>query len=203
MQVPRVCLEPIHVHARDGRSNSKLSFWTHMGTHIDPPYHFVADGMTIDELPLERVTGTAVRIDLRPVARERTVITAADVEQQGYHKSDVTGRIGVLQSGWTERKFGTPEYTTDYPWYDASVAEWLVDARAKAVVVDTYIDHVDAPRPGDCPCHRLLLANGIPIIENIVNLEQIAAREFTMYALPMKLYRGDGGQARVIALLDR
>lgn len=202
MQVPRVNLEPIHVHARDGRSNSKLSFWTHTGTHIDPPYHFVPDGITIDELPLERVVGTAVRVDLRPVVRERTAITVADVEGQGYRKTDVAGRIAVLQSGWTERKFGTPEFTTHYPWYHVSVAQWLVDAAAKAVVVDTYIDHVEAPRPGDCPCHRVLLENGIPIIENIVNLEQIAAREFMMYALPMKLYRGDGGQARVIALLD-
>ena len=34
-------------HERDGRSNSKLSFWTHFGTHIDPPYHFVDGGLTI------------------------------------------------------------------------------------------------------------------------------------------------------------
>ncbi len=202
MSVPGVSLEAIHVHSRDGRSNSKLSFWTHMGTHIDPPYHFFEDGLTIDEVPLEHVVGPALRIDLRPVVRERTPITAADIEKQGYRKGDVAGRIAVLQSGWMERKFGTPEFTTDYPWYDVSVARWLVEAGAKAVVVDTYIDYVEPPRHGDCPCHRTLLGNGIPIIENVVNLEQISAREFTMYALPMKLYRGDGGQARVIALLE-
>ena len=202
MKVPLVSLEPIHVHARDGRSNSKVSFWTHFGTHIDPPYHFVENGLTIDELPLERVIGTAVRIDLRPVAHERTAITAADVEGQGYRKEEMADRIAILHSGWLERKFGTPEFTADYPWYDVSVAEWLVTAGAKAVVVDTFIDHVDAPRPGDAPCHRTLLGNGIPIVENVMNLDQITARELTMYALPMKLYRGDGGQARVIALLD-
>jgi kynurenine formamidase len=202
MDVPRVSLEPIHVHSRDGRSNSKISFWTHVGTHIDPPYHFVEKGLTIDEVPLERVVGTAIRIDVRPVVRERSPVTAGDIEGRGYRKADIAGRIAVLQSGWIERKFGTPEFTTNYPWYDISVAQWLVDAGAKAVVVDTYIDHVDPQHPGDCPCHRTLLGNGIPIIENVVNLEQISAREFTMYALPMKLYHGDGGQARVIALLE-
>ena len=202
MDVPRVSLEPIHVHKRDGRSNSKVSFWTHVGTHIDPPYHFVEKGLTIDEVPLECVVGTAIRIDLRPVVRERTPVTADDIEGRGYRKEDIAGRIAVLQSGWIERKFGTPEFTTHYPWYDVSVAQWLVEAGAKAVVVDTYIDHVDPPHPGDCPCHRSLLGSGIPIVENVINLERISAREFTMYALPMKLYRGDGGQARVIALLE-
>ncbi|MBI2321217.1 MAG: cyclase family protein [Chloroflexi bacterium] len=202
IKVPLVSLEPIHVHARDGRSNSKVSFWTHIGTHIDPPYHFVDGGQTIDDVPLERLIGAALRIDLRPVMREKTALTAADVERQGYRQAEVAGKIAVLHSGWMERKFGTPEFTTHYPWYDVSVAQWLVAGGAKAVVVDTYIDHVEVPRPGDCPCHRTLLGNGVPIIENVVNLEQIAAREFTMYALPIKLYRGDGGQARVIALLD-
>ena len=149
MNVPLVSVEPIHVHSRDGRSNTKVSFWTHTGTHIDPPYHFVEDGSTIDEVPLERLVGKAVRIDLRPIVRERTPITAAQIEERGYRKKDVASRIAVLQSGWLERKFGTPEYTVDYPWYDVSVAEWLVDAGANAVVVDTYIDHVEAPRPGD------------------------------------------------------
>lgn len=203
MKVPLVSVEPIHVHPRDGRSNSKVSFWTHTGTHIDPPYHFVADGPTIDEVPLERLVGRAVRIDLRPIVRESTPITAAQIHELGYRKQDVADRIAVLHSGWLERKFGTPEYSVDYPWYDASVADWLVDARAKAVVVDTYIDHVDAPRPDDCPCHRQLLGHGIPIVENVVNLERISAREFDMYALPIKLHRGDGGQARVIAVLDQ
>lgn len=203
MKVPLVSVEPIHVHSRDGRSNSKVSFWTHTGTHIDPPYHFVADGPTIDEVPLERLVGRALRIDLRPIVRERTPITATQIEELGYRKQDTADRIAVLHSGWLERKFGTPEYSVDYPWYDASVADWLVDAGAKTVVVDTYIDHVEAPRPGDCPCHRTLLGHGIPIVENVVNLEHISAREFAMYALPIKLHRGDGGQARVIALLEQ
>lgn len=202
MKVPQVSFEPIHLHARDGRSNTKVTFWTHIGTHVDPPYHFVESAPSIDELPLELVTGTAIRIDLRPIVREGTPITVADLEGQGYRKEDVRGRIAVLHSGWMERKFGTPEFTTRYPWYDVSVARWLVDAGARAVAVDTYIDHVEPPRPGDSPCHRTLLGNGIPIIENVVNLDQISAREFTMFALPIKLFRGDGGQARVIALLE-
>lgn len=202
LKVPLVTIEPIHVHERDGRSNSKVSFWTHIGTHIDPPYHFVADGLTIDELPLDRVMGEAIRIDLRPVMRERTPLTAADIEAQGYRQDEVRDRIAILHAGWMERAFGTPRFTVDYPWYDVSVARWLVDGGAKAVVVDTFIDHVDTPRPGDCPCHRTLLGKGIPIIENVINLDQISARTFTLYALPIKLYRGDGGQARVIALLD-
>ena len=38
---------------------SRLSLGSHAGTHVDAPYHFVADGTTVDELPLEILIGKA------------------------------------------------------------------------------------------------------------------------------------------------
>ena len=36
----------------------------HGGTHIDAPRHFSADGQTVDQLPLERLMGAAVCVDV-------------------------------------------------------------------------------------------------------------------------------------------
>ena len=52
------------------------------------------------------------------------------------------------------------------------------------------------------PCHQILLAAGIPLIENLINLDHIDSSEFTMIALPLKIEKGDGAPARVLAITD-
>ena len=44
---PEVTLESIHVHEIHGRSNTRLSMPIHGGTHVDAPYHFVAEGIAV------------------------------------------------------------------------------------------------------------------------------------------------------------
>src|SRR5262245_9898763 len=43
----------------DGRpyNVSQLRLGSHSGTHVDAPYHFLADGATVDQLPLEILIG--------------------------------------------------------------------------------------------------------------------------------------------------
>ena len=104
-----VILEPFRVHEIHGRSNTKISMPIHVGTHIDVPYHFVPDGITVDELPLEKVMGKAVRLDLRQRAKENTAVTADDVRSVvNTHKIDLKGKIALLQTGWAEKAFFLP-----------------------------------------------------------------------------------------------
>ena len=42
------------------------------GTHVDAPYHFHADGVTVDNMPLERYMGPARLLDLRQTAQSLT-----------------------------------------------------------------------------------------------------------------------------------
>ena len=44
----------------DPNNSSALNMSVHSGTHIDAPFHFVAEGLTIDELPLDRFIGPAL-----------------------------------------------------------------------------------------------------------------------------------------------
>jgi len=44
----------------DPNNSSALNMSVHPGTHIDAPFHFVADGNTIDQLPVERFIGPAL-----------------------------------------------------------------------------------------------------------------------------------------------
>lgn len=43
----------------------------HTGTHVDAPYHFAADGATVEAIPLESCVGPAVVIPLARLAEAR------------------------------------------------------------------------------------------------------------------------------------
>lgn len=202
---PQVELTPIHTHEVHGRSNSSMRFSIHTGTHVDPPYHFDPKGKTIEQVPLERLVGTAVLIDLRRVARPRTPITVADIKSSpGFSERALRGNIVVLHTGWNRRMFKRPNYYRDNPYLAVETARWLASKKIKALALDTPQDHLEGdgtPRPGDFPVHRTFLTRGIPFIEHLANLHKIPRRTFQMIALPIKIQGGDGAPARVIILV--
>jgi kynurenine formamidase len=70
--------------------------------------------------------------------------------------------------------------------------------------VDFPIDkHPPTPQStiNDFPVHRLLLGQGIPLIENLINLHELVGEEFELWALPLKLKGGDGAATRAVALV--
>ena len=78
-----VTMSPLQTHESHTRSNTKLTLATHIGTHVDAPYHFHPDGTTVDNMPLERYMGPALLLDLRQSAQSKTPISVADLEQAG------------------------------------------------------------------------------------------------------------------------
>ncbi len=203
---PRITLERFHVHEIHGRSNTKISMPIHVGTHIDSPYHFFREGTTVDELPLETLIGEAVRLDLREVAKENTAIAVEDIRNVAKLPNiDLKDKIAVLQTGWAEKAFFRSDFYTDNPFLAEDTSRWLIAQAIKALALDHPIDAAMSPGlgpvPGDSPNHRLFLGNGIPLIENIINLETFDDLNFQMIALPIKVFRCDGAPARVIAIV--
>ncbi len=193
---PRATIAPWHLHEVHARSNSLLFFSIHTGTHVDAPYHFHREGATIDQVPLDRLIRPAVLCDLRPRARSRQPVTVADLEASGLAGRSLEGTIPVLFSGWAARAWNQPNLYAEHPYLDPAAAEWLARQRISALGLDFAVD------PGEpYPCHLVLLGAGIPLIENLVNLDQIGQQDFTLIALPHKVHGGNGGQARVAAML--
>ena len=58
------CTSPLHTHEVHARSNTKLTMATHLGTHVDTPYHFHPDGSTVENIPLGKYMGPALLLDL-------------------------------------------------------------------------------------------------------------------------------------------
>lgn len=195
---PQIAFEPITTHEKDKRSNTKVTFSIHTGTHIDSPYHFFPNGKTIEQLPLETFIGTAILVDLRGVAKPGHEITLNELKEEGeLTKDNVEGKRIVLWGDWAEHRWNTPDLYKNNPYLSEEAAEWLRDSGIAALALDFAVDGA-APYPN----HPILLGAEIPLIENLVNLNQIKSREFTLIAFPLSIEGGDGSPARVIAKID-
>jgi kynurenine formamidase len=199
-----VSMEPLQTHQTHARSNTKLTLATHLGTHVDAPYHFHADGTTVDNMPLQRYAGPAVLLDLRTLPKEQRPILVTDLQQAGGQPAALRGQIAVLFTGWAEGESGGDRFYSQGPYLSTEGAEYLARSAVNAVAVDFPIDkHPPTPRSTirDFPVHRLLLGRGIPLIENLINLDKLVGRRFELWALPIKLKDGDGAAARAVARL--
>ncbi len=195
---PRIGFEPITTHVDDGRSNTRVVFSIHTATHIDSPFHFYEDGTTIDRLPLEIFVGKAYLCDLRSVAKPGEALSVGDLKEGGLPGPEqLAGNRLVLYGDWALPRWQGPDLYRGNPYLADETARWLVDVGIAALALDF---SVDGAHP--YPCHQILLGAGIPLIENLINLDKIPVSEFTLVALPMPVEGGDGGPARVIAMVE-
>lgn len=187
----------------------------HGGTHLDAPIHFSADGWTADKIPVERLIGPGVVIDVseKSGADPDYRLTRPDVEAwEAAHGPIPAGAIVMLRTGWGERWPDRKAYLGDdtpddasnlhFPSYGQGAAQMLVEERSVSILgVDTAsIDHGPSR---DFIVHQIAGRANVPGLENVANLERLPATGTWIIALPMKIAKGSGGPTRIIALLPR
>jgi len=165
---------------------SEISTCVHAGTHIDAPFHFIPDGADVSEVPLAKLCGPAVVVDL-PEARD---VVVEDLEGAGIEPGFRVLLRTVNQALWDE-----PEFDEDFFGITGDAAMWLVDREVPVVGVD-YLS-VDGYHDAEKPAHYALLGNGVVIIEGL-DLSQVAPGRYEMVALPLKIAGSEGSPARVI-----
>jgi kynurenine formamidase len=196
-------------------ASNRLEMAEHGGTHVDAPIHFSRSGQTLDQVPIERLVGTAVRIDVTAqCARDRDyLVTVQDFERWETAHGRIPARAIVLVDTdfaryWPSRQhyLGTelkgPEgvRALHFPGLHPEAAAWLVRERqVKAVGIDTAsIDYGQSTR---FETHVALLSQNVPVFENLGSLRGLPYRGFDVIALPMKIAGGTGGPLRAIAVL--
>ena len=196
-------------------ASNRLEMAEHGGTHIDAPIHFAKGGQTLDQVPIERLVGAGVRIDVTAqCARDRDyLVTIQDFEQwEAAHGRIPTRAIVLVDTGfaryWPSRQqyLGTelrgPEgvRALHFPGLHPEAAAWLVRERqVKAVGIDTA--SIDYGQSTKFETHVALLSQNVPVFENLSDLRDLPHRGFDVIALPMKIAGGTGGPLRVIAVL--
>jgi arylformamidase len=166
---------------------SRLSISTHIGTHIDPPYHFMKDGVSLDQAPLEVFIGPARVVD----AGDASSIDAALLST-----FDLDGASRVLFKTRNSRFWSeTKEFQKDFVYLETDAAEALVARGVKLVGIDYLsIEKFGFDEP---TTHWTLLGNDVYIVEGL-DLSAIAPGDYELICLPLKIKDGDGGPARVV-----
>lgn len=167
---------------------SHLSFGSHTGTHVDPPAHFVAGRATLDQLPLEVLIGKARVVEVGEIS----AIDVATVDA-----AKLVGVERVLFKTRNSRLWqqGAHEFEKEFVYLETDAAERLVELGVKLVGIDYLsIEKFNFVQP---TTHYALLGNNVVIVEGL-NLSGIAAGDYELICLPMKIKNGDGGPARVV-----
>ncbi len=168
-----------------------LSFGNHTGTHVDAPAHFVADGATVDRLPLETLIGPAWIVHLPDLAE----ITAAALAGAGIPPG--TTRL-LIRTDNSERAL-TPDFDPTYVALTGDAAEWLLAHAVRLVGLDApSLDLFDST---EFPAHNVLLAAGVIFVE-LLALGSVAAGAYELICLPLPLLDGDGAPARAVLVRE-
>lgn len=197
---PFVEITQLGRHGLENRETRKLVLGTHTGTHIDAPRHFIPGGATVDQLPLEQLVGPASVLDLTSFGAGMEV-GSEDL------KRALAGRPAtrvLMRFDWC-RTLGTMGYYNDSPFLSEEAAQWLVDNGCRLLGMDTAMP--DNPKngrngPKDSPNHKILLGNGVVLLEYMVNLAALDRPEIYLVVAPLKIRDGDGAPVRAFAVLD-
>lgn len=173
-------------------SIGKIEMVANTGTYVDSPFHRFADGIDLSELPLESLANL-----------EGLVVQARDngraISAKVFEGLDIKGKAVLIHTDWS-RHWRTDQYFEGYPFLTRAAAEYLVEARAAFVGIDTY--NIDDITDGTRPAHTILLGNRIPICEHMCGLENLPDSGFRFHAAPVKVKAIGTFPVRAYAVLD-
>lgn len=181
---------------QEGWNATTLTLYSHCGTHMDAPKHFLPGGASLDVQDLSVCVGRARVIDLAP-ASPRQLLTVEDFASVEQHVEP--GARLLLRTDWHKR-FGTDAYRNELPRISLELAEWFVERQVALV-------GVEPPSVADVnnmqeltEVHQTLFRGKVLIVEGLAHLDEITQAEVEFIALPMKITGGDGSPVRAIAI---
>ena len=187
----------------------------HGGTHIDAPVHFAQGHQSVDQIPLDRLVGDAIVVDVTAAAekdRDHRVSVDDLTTWEGTNGQIPAGAIVLLRTGYSRfwpdaaKYLGTAERGQEavaklhFPGLHPDAPRWLAESRRiKAVGLDTA--SIDYGQSTLYESHRTLYERDIPAFENLTNLDRVPAKGAFIVALPMKIKGGSGAPLRAMAIV--
>ena len=190
-------LEPANTYDRDGFRETKISMYSHTGTHMDPPAHLFRDRTTLDAFPPEQFIGKALVIDCTSL-KEGQPITMDHLSRYGTKAE--TADFLLFYLGWDAR-WGSEAYFGDYPCIDDSVLEYILEGSYKGIGFD--VIGLDPIADGNLTRHKKLFqTRDIINIENLCNLGLCGNDLFWFSCFPLKIRDCDGSPIRAVAWFE-
>lgn len=184
--------------AADGFNTTDLFIYSHAGTHMDAPRHFLPDAAAIDQWNLELCIGPALVINLAHKAPE-SLIDVADLAPSA--NRIVPGTRVLFRTDWGNYA-DHADYRTRFPRITPTLAQWLTERGVCLIGLETpsvaslLPEHHRELRE----VHQILLQAGVVIVESLINLQMLRSDTVQFIALPLKIEGCDGSPVRAIAV---
>lgn len=157
---------------------SAIEMCAHNGTHIDAPFHFIDNGLHIDELSLDKLVGYAIVSehtgDVTEEDAVKIIAKAKSVQGKNVNKFLIKGNATVT----------------------LEAAKTFADAK-----IDLIGNESQTVGPEDAPMqvHLALLSKDVILLEGI-RLENVPEGVYLLNAAPINVMDGDGSPCRAILI---
>lgn len=172
----------------DGQSVNlfTLTLSPHTSTHADAFYHFVQDGETPAQMPLEPYLGTARVVTVAKADGPLVPDDFAHVDLNGTQRLLVHSPVSALDdTQWPET----------YPYLSPELVDWLADKGVILIGMDS--PSMDALTSTDLPGHHALRRHNIANLE-FLSLQDVPDGVYELIALPLKMDGVCGSPVRAV-----
>lgn len=163
-----------------------LTISAHTGTHVDAPYHFTDDGVTMEKVELSAYWGPAQVVT---VSKESGPLFPSDFS--GYELG-LAPRLLVKSSAST----ADPRvFHEDFVYLHPELADLL--GEKGVVLYGADAPSMDNPNSKKLAGHLAMQRNGILILEGL-DLTDVPDGLYELSAFPLKILGGDGSPVRAV-----
>lgn len=189
---PKPRIDVLATIAQHGYRESHLFIASHMGTHVDAPFHILEGGKKLDEYEIDAFIGTAMVIDLRSFRGAQVPVVYIQEQLEEAERKDFV----LLYTGCAHQ-FDGQDYMKDLPILSIEAAAFLAGWVKKGIGLDgVSVDDLDSK---DFPIHQTFMKCNHLIMENLKPFDMLLGESFELYCMPLKYRNADGAPARVFA----
>jgi kynurenine formamidase len=201
-------VEKVLSYQQDRMNVNNWQLAEHVGTHMDAPLHFSADGADLATIPVTSLFVPLVIIDIRGKS-EKSVdaqVTPEDLSAHIKQHGPLPAKCCVImQSGWS-RHVSSPRYrgedggTLHFPGFHPDTARKLIEeSQVVGMGVDTL--SLDFGPSKEFETHRLWLPSGRWGLECLNLSDSVPQRGAYLFAGCPKVNLASGGPTRVVAFV--
>ena len=170
---------------------SHISMSSHQGTHLDAIYHFLDDGKTLDQMPLDWFYGPVRVLRIPKEAGEELLVE----DFTPYEEHLVPGAKVIYETGW-HRHFEMEDFYTAFPSLTQEAGRYLASRGIRMLGMDT-----PTPSRDWYEIHHILLGAEIVVVESLAHLDRVPDT-FTFIGFPLNFKGRDGSPIRAVGLVE-
>ena len=167
---------------------------SHVGTHVEFPFHHVKDGKSAADYPLDRLIGEAVLFDFSHKKKDEE-ITKQEILDSGVEVRK--GDIALIRTDM-HKLWKTPQ-AHDRPVLSLEATSYLVK-EIGIHCIGTDATGLEVRGRDDQPVHVMLFENDVAMVESLTNLDKIKSTRFEVVILPLPIEGMDSCPVRALAI---